>query len=164
MSNLQYLITTVIYLTLGVLLIVITARTKPIKDLTHIWHLFSKKPDKALRKFLRIPADTVMVTRVNTLQQLLCMKNWSKFTECEQKCLAPNSSPTPSPKSHPLECTANCMKTTPSSPSPQCKKLHKDTSDMHEAEQFQNLQTCALTIGFILVFLSLFRFLTLLVN
>ena len=160
MKNLQYLITTVIYLILGVLLIVMTARTKPIKDLTHILHLLSNNNPKAMRRFLHIRPDTVMVTRVNPLQKLLC-KDLTKFGECAKKCRAPNSSP----KSRPLECIENCWKNTPLSSSPQCKNLHTDTSNMHkETEQFQNLQTGALTIGFILVFLSLFRFLTLLVN
>ena len=165
MKNLQYSITTWIYLILGVLLIVMTARTKPIKDLTHILHLLSKNQPKAMRRFLHIRPDTVMVTRVNPLQKLLC-KDWKKIGECVKKCSAPTPSPTPSstpsPKSH---CMANCWENTPLSPSPQCKNLHTDTSNMHkETEQFQNLQACALTIGFILVFLSIFRFLTLLVN
>ena len=128
MGNLLYLFVTLVYLVLGVLLIVMTARTKPIKDLTHIWHLIARKekPGKAIHKFLNIQNDAVMITRVNSLQRLLCM-------------LDPSN--------------------------PKCKNVHKDTNNMHkETEQFQNLQTCALAVGFILVFLSLFRLLTLLVN
>jgi len=129
MRNLLYLFVTLVYLVLGVLLIVMTARTKPIKDLTHIWHLIirKEKPSKAIHKFLNIPNDAVMITRVNPLQRLLCANDTSN---------------------------------------PKCKNVHKDTNNnMHkETEQFQNLQTCALAVGFILVFLSLFRLLTLLVN
>ena len=122
MRNLLYLFVTLVYLVLGVLLIVMTARTNPIKDLTHIWHLLKKeKYNKAIHKFLNIPNDAVMITRVNPLQRLLCID--------------------------------------PSNP--KCKNIHKDTSDMRkETNQFQNLQTCALAVGFILVFLSLFRLLS----
>ena len=141
MQHLQYLIVTIIYLIFGTLLIVITAQTKPVQDLTHIRHLLNKNTDKAIHKFLHIPSNSVIITRVNTIQRLLCPKSPGP------KSPGPKS---PGPKSK---------------VPPQCKNIHKDTSTMHkESEKFQNLQTCALTVGFILVFFSLFRFLTLLVN
>jgi hypothetical protein len=181
MNNLQYLITTLAYIAFGTALIVMCWKTPEIKDLTHLKRVHKRHPHKnILKKFLNYPKDSVIITRLAPLQQEICKYYASPYPLPAHTLTpgpGPTGSPTPGPRGptpgprgpirNPYPPSESYKGLAPSNPyAARCNQLGTGAKgDMHkESETFQSLQTASITIGFILIFLAIFRSLNMLIN